>query len=173
MSNLWLLFSGRPFDAREKYFPKYFVSDSLKWWSFPVNTCHPALVHVELHLSILPAVSQCQSHGGCWNLIVNRPLRWPLKQVKPFGFTASRKLTMTTAAHHSHYHADDLKVFVLNELLLFPTLFSYFLAAVVATMQIFASQNPGCNPKDMSNNSFQSLWLRLQIPLPSISLRSA
>lgn len=64
---------------------------------------------------------------------------------------------MTTAAHHSHYHADDLKVFVLNELLLFPTVFSYFLAAVVATMQIFASQNPGCNPKDMSNTSFQSL----------------
>lgn len=170
MSNLRLLFSGWPFDARGKYFVKYFVSDSVKWRSFPVNTCHPALVRV--HLSILPAVSQCQSRGGCWNLIVNRPLRQPLKQVKPFGFTASRKLTLTTAAHHSHYHADDLNVFVLNELLLFSTLSSYFPAAFVATMQIFASQNPGFNPKDVSNTSFQSLWLRLQIPSTSISLRS-
>lgn len=173
MSNLRLLFSGRPFDARGKYFAKYFVSDSLKWRSFPVNTCHPDLVRVKLHLSILPAASQCQSRRGCWNLIVNRPLRRPLKQVKPFGFTASRKLTLTTAAHHSHYRADDLNVFVLNELLPLSTLFSDFPAAFVATMQIFAYQNPGFNPKDMSNTSFQSLWLWLQIPSPSISLRSA
>lgn len=131
---------------RGKYFA---VSDSLKWRSFPVSTCHPALVHVKLHLSILPAVSQCQSHGGCWNLIVNRPLRRPLKQVKPFCFTASRKLTLTTAAHHSHYHDDDLNVFVLNELLLFSTLFLYFLGAFVVTIQIFVSQNPRFNPKHM------------------------
>lgn len=121
------------------------------FWQFKVtelSSQHPACVRVKRHLSILPAVSQCQSRGGCWNLIVNRPLRRPLKQVKSFCFTAGRKLTLTTAAHHSHYHADDLNVFVLNELLLFSRLFWYFLAAFVATIQIFASQNPRFNPKD-------------------------
>lgn len=145
--------------ARGNYFA---VFDSSKWQTFPLRTCRPAPVCVKCHLSILPAVSQCQSHGGCWNLIVNRPLRRPLKQVKPFCFTAGRKLTLTTAAHHSHYHADDLNVLVLNELLLFSRLFWNFPAAFVAMIQIFASQNPRFNLKDMSNTSF--------FPIPLIAV---
>lgn len=169
MSHLRLLFSDRPFDARGNYFA---VSDTLKWRGFPLSTCHPARVRVKRHLSILPAVSQCQSRGGCWNLIVNRPLRQPLKQVKSFCFTAGRKLTLTTAAHHSHYDADDLNVFVLNELLLFSRLFWYFLAALLPRSIYLLLKIQDLIPR-IGIDSFQSLWLWLQIPSPSISLRSA
>lgn len=158
-------------DARGNYFA---VSDSLKWRSFPVSACHPARVRVKCRLSMLPALSQCQSHGGCWNLIVNRPLRWPLKQVKPLCFTAGRKLPLTSAAHHSHYHADDLNVFVLNELLLFSRQFWYVSQHLLPRSKYLLLKIQDLILRiRQTRNSFQPLWSRLQSPSPLISLRSA